>query len=378
MTDAAHLNRTTDLAALLPHLRRRGRYFVGPCPFCGGTDRFTVKRTDDGDLWHCRRCGPERYQDAVAFLMRRTGRPFAKLLAGEDRPAGGSGAPRAGRRGQSRRGDEDMMRQSDDPRAPHDDPRTPHDDPDAPPDEAWQIATLTALKPCLDALHTTHTPDARAIWDYLQTSRGLTRDTIWRASLGYNAEWREVLPGHWLAPGIVIPCMVDGVLWYVKVRTTRAARAESSRKSRGLGKYVALKGSATRALYNADALLRRPSAVDLTGRRTSSPEDLSGPEAVIVEGEFDALLLGQCLPPGSAAVTMGSAGSVPGPRFKPYLLGLDRVRLKLDDDAAGAAGMAAWERLLPRVERLPPLPGGAKDLTDFWRAGGDLAAWLSS
>ena len=77
---ASQINRTTDLAALLPALTRHGRYFTGPCPFCGGVDRFTVKRTDDGDLWHCRRCGNGKYQDAVAFLMRREGKGFREVV----------------------------------------------------------------------------------------------------------------------------------------------------------------------------------------------------------------------------------------------------------------------------------------------------------
>ena len=39
---ASQINRTTDLAALLPALARHGRYFTGPCPFCGG-DRGLVR-----------------------------------------------------------------------------------------------------------------------------------------------------------------------------------------------------------------------------------------------------------------------------------------------------------------------------------------------
>ena len=248
------------------------------------------------------------------------------------------------------------------------------------------------MKPGLDALDRPATDDARAMWDYLRQSRGLSSDTIRRASLGYNAAWREVLPGHWLAPGIVIPGMVDGVLWYVKVRTTRAARAESARQGRTLGKYTALKGSVTKALYNVRTLkLALDRLPDLTGL-----EDLSGLRAgsglggggetyprfsrtaVIVEGEFDALLLAQFVPRGWGVVTMGSAGALPGPAFRYHLAGLDAVRLRLDGDDAGEAGAAAWRKRFRHVELLPPLPGGAKDITDYWRAGGDLGAWVTS
>ena len=82
---ADEINRTTQLAGLVAGLRPHGQYHTGPCPFCGGEDRFTVKHTDDGDLWHCRGCGGEKYQDAVAFLMRRDGRSFAEVVDPVDR-----------------------------------------------------------------------------------------------------------------------------------------------------------------------------------------------------------------------------------------------------------------------------------------------------
>lgn len=79
-----------------------------------------------------------------------------------------------------------------------------------------------------------------------------------------------------------------------------------------------LRGSRT-ALFNADTL---------PGARV----------AVVVEGEFDALLLGQFLPDGWAAVTMGGAGSLPDERFLPYFGGIERVLLCLDADPAGRRG----------------------------------------
>jgi hypothetical protein len=37
-----------------PGLKRRGKYLVGPCPRCGGTDRFSIK--PDKGMWSCRGC----------------------------------------------------------------------------------------------------------------------------------------------------------------------------------------------------------------------------------------------------------------------------------------------------------------------------------
>jgi hypothetical protein len=189
------------------------------------------------------------------------------------------------------------------------------------------------------------------VWHYLRAWRGLEPDTIRRYMLGYNRDGR-LLDGTSCPPGIHIPCMVEGQLWYVKIRLPKATRQVTRLNGKPAPKYIFLKGSRP-ALFNADAL---------AGARV----------AVVVEGEFDALLLGQFLPPGWATVTMGGAGNLPGAAFVPYFLPLERVLLRLDNDAAGDDALAAWRGLLPQAEPLPPLPGGAKDVTDFWRAGGDL------
>jgi phage/plasmid primase-like uncharacterized protein len=46
----------TELARRGHHLKRSGRDLVGPCPMCGGDDRFSV--TVHKNLWHCRGCNP--------------------------------------------------------------------------------------------------------------------------------------------------------------------------------------------------------------------------------------------------------------------------------------------------------------------------------
>ena len=47
-----------------------------------------------------------------------------------------------------------------------------------------------------------------------------------------------------------------------------------------------------------------------------------------------------------------------------------------DDDEAGREALARWQRRLPGIEPLP-LPPGHNDVTDYWQAGGDLAAWAT-
>lgn len=338
--DAHLINTTTDLAALVSGLKRQGRYFIGPCPFCGGEDRFNIKRTDAGDLWICRKCGDGRYHDAVAFRMLAEGRSFREVTSAEQ--AAGSGM------GRSRRP------------APPPIPR--HAELVEPPGEEWQLARLQAQKRLADNLWAPDAADdaatetARRIWRYLERVRGLSPETIRRAMLGFNPAPRVAADGIRYPQGIYIPSMVDGDLWTVKVRLPAGPKEGAARPGKAPPKYLALQGSVP-ALFNAGAL---------PGARV----------AVVVEGEFDALLLGQFLPPGWAAVTMGSASLTPNATFLPYFSGLERALLCLDNDAAGENGRAAWQRLLGAAEPLPPLPDGAKDVTEFWRQGGDLRAWF--
>lgn len=55
--NAKAINQSTNLVDLVPGLKKHGKYYAGPCPSCRGDDRFNVKRTEDGDLWICRKCG---------------------------------------------------------------------------------------------------------------------------------------------------------------------------------------------------------------------------------------------------------------------------------------------------------------------------------
>ena len=82
LTQAADdFKRATRITDLVPGLKKSANYHIGPCPFCGGRDRFNVKTTDDGiDLWICRQCGDGKYHDAVDFLMRRDGKSFAEVV----------------------------------------------------------------------------------------------------------------------------------------------------------------------------------------------------------------------------------------------------------------------------------------------------------
>ena len=219
----------------------------------------------------------------------------------------------------------------------------------AAPDKTWQDM---ALDVCLDAAADLHSPRYAAAHRYLTGQRGLRPETIQAALLGYNPSWREVRPGVKLPPGIVIPCWTDSDLWYVKVRLTRDEAARMGQK------YMALKGSQTASLYNAERL--KAAAVGL-----------------VCEGEFDALLLQQEVP-DVAAVTLGSATAGLSAHWHSYLSWLDRLLVILDEDEAGQKGLAKWQAAVSWCQPMRPpegLPG--KDVTDWHAAGLDLWEWVA-
>jgi Toprim domain/CHC2 zinc finger len=77
-------------------LRRQGRELVGPCPRCGGRDRFAVNLSKQ--LWNCRGCS--RGGDAIALVRHVEGCSYRAALVFLDVSVGDHGrrpaaAPRA-------------------------------------------------------------------------------------------------------------------------------------------------------------------------------------------------------------------------------------------------------------------------------------------
>ncbi len=174
--------------------------------------------------------------------------------------------------------------------------------------------------------------------------RGLTGATIWAARLGWTSG--VTIPTgseirSFRASGLIIP-------WFEGDRLTMAKiRQPSGRKP----KYV-------------EAFRDGP------GVYPSRAMVLAASPLIVVEGELDALLLGQELCGIANVITMGSASARSGLDLRWELAAATPIFAAHDADPAGDRAAGEWPAPAIRVKS----PVG-KDWTDARRAGVDLRRW---
>jgi DNA primase len=301
-------------------LRKTGNgWHAGPCPFCGGTDRFVLHLTSDGWRWLCRNCGDGKYHDVIAFYQKWRGCDFRAAVA----ELGNVGTTATT-------------------------PSAPPPKRTTLPDEHWQKQAREVIEQCASYLWMDAGAKART-W---LNERGLTDETLRRWQIGYcpggPGEWRK-MAGLSVPCGVVIPGIVGDSVWYVKVR-----------RATGEPKYIQVKGSGP-ALFGADTV--RGQTI-----------------AVFCEGEFDAMLTHQEARDLCGVLTLGSASDpLDVPAWAGYLLPIVRLLVAYDVDAAGDKGAAKLLSLTRRAQRLavPKLREGDKDVTDFHKSGGNVREWLA-
>ena len=328
-----------------------GGEHVGPCPLCrAGDDRFHVwpDHPSGKARWWCRHC--DKNGDLADYLQQVRGWGVKESLE----EAGVADSPLPG--------------------------RSPQPEQPKPPASPWQERAREFTQYAQKQLWAESGLKAR---EYLHTERGLKGETIRHFGLGYNPKAVYDRPVEkwglsegksvYLSQGIVIPCQANGMLWYVQVRRptasdagkqdSLAARLGNVVEFRPAVKYWSVKGNQGTALFGADGL----------------PGD--GKPLLLCEGEFDAMLAWQELRDKVDVATFGGASKgnsgIPARwllRLLPYTLIL--AAYDVDANGAGDKGAAALARRSRRVRRIR-VPKGS-DLTDFWRQGGDLRAWLES
>lgn len=302
-----------------------GGEYAGPCPFCGGSDRFRVQPAQN--IWLCRNCTNGVWRDLVDFIAQRDNVTLveaARQLGGQALP-GFTGGCKTEKPKKAQGGFTAGYR---------------------PPGGQWQAGAAEAVEICQVNLYGAQ--GAKAL-DYLHR-RGLRDDTIKRFELGYS-QGAEIA-GLWVPHGITIPAKINGVIWYVKIRTNKRNP-----------KYTLVKGSKPAALYNGD---------DLIGKRVG----------LIVEGEFNCMVAWQeahDIDDVCGIASMGAAGNRPDlASWGPYFIALDLILALYDNDQAGEGGAFTLHQTLGDRVKFAAIPEGVGDLNDWHLAGGDVFGWLAN
>lgn len=204
---------------------------------------------------------------------------------------------------------------------------------------------------------------------YLEKERGLSPET-WRAfRLGYNptrlyddpARWGLTGKKIWLPRGIVIPGLYRGEPWYVKIRRPRPGDA----LEHALGIQARRSGPKFGGPRGGAACLFRLELLDYL------------PVLVLTEGEWDAMLLWEYCPDLCDVGTLGGAAAKLDALDLSLLTRYPVVLVVHDNDQAGEMGRKYIAELHARFPRVQPIQPPAHDLTDFWKSGGDVRAWLA-
>ena len=356
-----------DLAQRIGGLREKtdGEY-AGPCPECGGDDRFLIWPSDGdtGRFW-CRQCGFSG--DGIEYLREVEGRSFgeacevaecegkaASVRTGGKSPHTSNG--RSEQNGKSVRGQTHTPHTSPE-NGPPEVEITPSVTTYAPPGE-WQARAEKMMTACRNLLWNGG-PGAASAWSYLE-GRGFDRRTIDGAMIGVNPETQFDDPDRWgldsdrkvwLPRGIVIPWMHAGDMWGLNIRRPDGdvePDADDDWKGR---KYQRATGSRN-ALYNANALDGRPVA--------------------LVEGELDALAIQQ-EDDQVAAVATGSTAWARTARWRGLLRCASMVLVAFDGEEAGEQAARYWTDALPNAVRWRP---HLHDAAEMLEVGADIARWI--
>jgi DNA primase len=311
-----------------------GGEWHGPCPFCGGQDRFIVQPNQSPARWWCRGC--DRKGDAIAFMMQYHNLQFAEAVQ------------RLGLESQLKNNTATSKAQP----------------PSYPPAPTTSSANASPDSiPALDNPEYIEKSAAFADWawrnlqsgnnpnvsGYLE-ARGLDPVAQDIFMLGYNPYQMERVWGGVLVklvPGITIPYLdgFEGVPRKIKIRM---------RTDNPKFKYIAVAGGAN-WLYNAWRV-RADSIV------------------VMCEGEIDAISVSiACRHFQIVPVATGSTGGARLLRWPALLSVAHKVLLAFDDDEPGEAAAKWWANYLLKARSIKPT---AHDINDMLTSGQDIRSWI--
>jgi DNA primase len=294
-----------------------GGEWCGPCPWCGGDDRFRLW-PEQGRYW-CRQCN--RSGDAIRYLLQFKGLSLAEIQTGYNIPilkTSGRGKPWK--------------------------PKTAET-----PNALWKIAAESFL-----------TQTQRNLWSEQGSrsrqwlkGRGLSKQTITTAGLGYSSanqnqpkqKWGIQDSGKstnvWTPPGIVIP--------------HRNSEIDRLRVRRNDGSYIIVTGSSSAPMV----------------------WDNSHDSYVIVESELDGILLSQEAGDLINVIALGSVNIRPDLTAHEKLANARSILVALDFDQAGMKSSHQWWlKNYPQAKRWP-VPVG-KDPGEAYQKGLNLRKWIEA
>ena len=318
--------------------------YAGPCPECGGDDRFCLMLNQGKDgqgRYFCRGC--ERTGDRIQFLRDFCGLSFmdaCKRLGVEtdlttSRPRRQANVP----------SQTPSASQAWTPKA------------NQTPGPAWQDKAHKLVEWASDQLSNNN-----AVMGWLKTERGLEPATVHKARLGWipTDTYRERktwgLPEElntsgkpkriWIPAGLSIPVFdSNGSIQRIKFR-----------RPEGEPKYIPIPTAPT----NTAPMMLQSEAMPWT----------------VVESELDALLLHQAAGHLVNVLALGSASYPPDAMALPLLTSAPFILLCLDYDEAGQKRTYQWWTEHFPTARPWPVPEG-KDICDAWKRGWSLADWIS-
>lgn len=313
-----------------------GGEYHGPCPACGGDDRFHIWpfQGEHGTFW-CRKC--PKSGDAVQYLIEYEGKSFpeaCKIVGKEIQDEQEYQTPRFKK-----------------PAAAAD--FTPRET--LSPGDLWQQHALKLV----DWAHEQLLNDQKQLaW---LAGRGLDLEAVKKYRLGWNPgengndlyrareAWgldtvlndKNRKKKLWLPIGLIIPYFCDGQLQRIRIR-----------RPEGAPRYYFVPGSSARPMIlGADAQA-----------------------FVIIEAELDAILIHHLAGDLVGTISQGNSSAKPDMASFSCLQDCLAVLVALDSDEAGMAESLWWLKQFPQAER-HPVPVG-KDPGESFAAGIDLREWI--
>ncbi len=309
-------------------LTQQGKWATGPCPKCGGEDRFRVVVNNVREYFTCRRCGA--HGDAIQFLRDFEGLSFQEAKARADAHRGTSLSTV-----QAAACIEDDMR--------------------------WFEANRDIIERASAYLQRSQRAQKR-----LREQRGIKAETAEQFSIGYIPELQRFnradfgLPPRtredssvcplYVPPGIAIPILLhEEELYGLQVRRDEPYRGQ---------RYFTVPGSELRPMV-------------LRGE--------SGDTVIVVESYLCAFLLFQETEGRYTIIALGSANVHGDDETDAVLKEAGTVLVALDTDTAGARqAWNGWVKRYANAVRCPIPSAYGKDPTEAYLNGLDLNDWVEA